>query len=100
MKLSTIGAVATVMLALSAASASAAGPGSGLGGLRGTIDGIIKVHGVHRSCELGAAGWHRSPRPGVRIACRPPRPRGAHWMWRKDGPKFGWYHSRERRWWR
>ncbi|MFN3867763.1 MAG: hypothetical protein ACK4MF_01710 [Hyphomicrobiaceae bacterium] len=100
MKVSTLGAIATVTLALSAGSASAAGIGGGFGALQGASNSIIEVHGVHRSCELGPAGWHRSPRPGVRIACRPPRPRGAHWIWRHDGPKFGWYHSRERRWWR
>lgn len=59
---------------------------------------LIKVHGVHSSCQLGGAGWHRSPRRGVRIVCRPARPRGIFWTWREFDGRKGWYHRRDRRW--
>lgn len=98
MKLSKIAAVGAALFAMSATAASAA-PGAGLGSKPGVASGIIQVHGVHGRCELGPAGWHRNPRPGVRIACRPPRPRGAYWMWRSEGPRHGWYHRHEKRWW-
>jgi hypothetical protein len=61
---------------------------------------LIQVHGVHRRCELGRGGWHRSPAPGVRISCRPSRPPGVYWFWRCAGGDCGWWHRRERRWWR
>lgn len=99
MKFSILGATAAVALAMTATAASAA-PGAGLGSKPGVASGLIQVHGVHRSCELGRAGWHRTPRPGLRVACRPPRPRGAFWMWRSEGPRHGWYHRNEKRWWK
>ena len=86
---------------LSAAGASAA-PGTALGGIKGNVDSNLQlVHGRHSTCQLGPAGWHRSPRRGVRIACAPPRtkrPPGLYWSWRKNGPNWGWYDSRRRRW--
>lgn len=85
--------------ALSAGTASAA-PAGGLGSAVPQAAGgeLIKVHGVHRSCERGPGGWHRNPRKGVRITCRPSRPSGLYWSWRRNGPSWGWYHTRERRW--
>jgi hypothetical protein len=33
---------------------------------------LHKVHGCHRSCELGGAGWHRHVGPYCRrVACAP-----------------------------
>lgn len=95
--------LATAALALGAAlaaggamAAPAVAPGQAVPHM-GAGD-LIKVHGVHRSCERGPAGWHRTPRPGVRYACRPSRPSGLHWSWRRNGPSWAWYHSRDRRW--
>ena len=87
--------------ALSAAGASAA-PVSAFGGVNANADSNLQlVHGRHSACERGPAGWHRSPRAGVRIACSPPRPRrpsGIYWSWRKNGPDWGWYDTRKKRW--
>lgn len=33
---------------------------------------IEKVHGDHRACEEGRAGWHRHDRYGERIPCERP----------------------------
>lgn len=96
-------ATAAAALAVSAGAASAApasGLGNALGGDKGLTSNIIQVHGRHNYCALGPGGWHRTPARGVRIACRPARPRGAFWIWRSEGPRHGWYHRRDRRWWR
>jgi hypothetical protein len=64
-------------LGLGMASAMAA-PAGGMTGLEtGGNDGLLhKVHGCHRSCELGPAGWHRHVGPYcARVACYP---RAAH----------------------
>lgn len=101
-RLSLAAIAAAAALAASASAASAA-PASGFGkalGETGLTGNVIQVHGRHVRCELGRGGWHRSPARGVRIACRPPRPRGAFWIWRSEGPRHGWYHRKERRWWR
>lgn len=95
--------LATTFLALGTALGAATASAAPLGGLghaapQAADANLIKVHGVHRTCERGPAGWHRSPRKGVRIACRPSRPPGLYWSWRKNGPTWGWYHTRERRW--
>lgn len=103
MRLSTIAAIGAGIFAIAASAGAAnAAPLGGLakGPAPAIESGVIKVHGRHRACRLGPAGWHRTLGGGYRVACRPPRPRGAYWMWRNDGPRHGWYHSRERRWWR
>jgi hypothetical protein len=33
-------------------------------------NGVVKVHGRHRTCEHGARGWHRHNRMGERRPCR------------------------------
>ena len=33
-------------------------------------NGLVQVHGAHRSCERGARGWHRHNRFGERRPCR------------------------------
>lgn len=98
MKMILAAAVLAAGTALSAATASAA-PGSALGGIKANADSNLQlVHGRHQHCERGRAGWHRSPRDGVRIECRPRRPSGMYWSWRKNGPDWGWYDTRRRRW--
>ncbi len=96
MKLTKI--VALSAFALLAPAAAQAAPSTGLGKAPAVESGIIKVHGRHHECERGRFGWHRSPRHGVRIECRPHRPPGAYWIWRSEGPRHGWYHRHERRW--
>lgn len=97
MKFTKIATLAALAIAASAASASAA-PLAGLGKAPSAETGIVQVHGRHNSCQLGRAGWHRSPRYGGRVVCRPARPRGAYWIWRSEGPRHGWWHRKERRW--
>lgn len=97
MKLTKV--VALAAFALVAPAAANAAPVSGLGTAPAVKDGaLIKVHGVHRSCELGKYGWHRSPPGGGRIECRPHRPRGEFWIWRSEGGRHGWWHRHEKRW--
>jgi hypothetical protein len=61
-----------VVLALGIGSAFAA-PGAGVTDITARNGGLVhKVHGCHRSCELGPAGWHRHAGPYcARIACVP-----------------------------
>lgn len=84
---------------LLAASGAMAAPAVGGTTPAAIADGaLIRVHGVHRTCERGPAGWHRTYRNGARVACRPNRPSGFYWTWRKRGSDYGWYHRRDRRW--
>ena len=90
-------AMAATGLFLTAGAAMAA-PG-GLGGAAAIDNGVIKTHGLHTSCQYTPrSGWHRTPVPGVNRWCRPGRPSGIWWTWRKDGGREGWWHRRERRW--
>jgi hypothetical protein len=59
---------------------------------------ITEVRHGGRYCARGPAGWHFHDRYGQRVACAPPPPgpRG-YWRWRHDGPRPGWWHTRERR---
>lgn len=86
--------------AILTATAASATPGlvSGAMAPQAADSTLIQVHGVHRACERGPAGWHRSLPNGNRVTCRAARPSGVHWSWRKNGPDFGWYHTRDRRW--
>lgn len=64
------GAAAALALSATAATAGPIGPI----GAPSTADSeslVIQVHGGHRSCELGPAGWHRHNRFGERITCGP-----------------------------
>ncbi|MBL8566819.1 MAG: hypothetical protein JNM89_13985 [Hyphomicrobiaceae bacterium] len=96
--LAVFGAAALMATAGAAFAAPAAGLSKAFGGEAGVSSGVIQVHGRHGYCALGPGGWHRTPARGVRIACRPPRPRGAFWIWKHDGPRAGWYHRRDRHW--
>ncbi len=79
MKRIAIAAAGLMALALSATVTTAA-PLSGLGSQAAGIDaGIVKVHGIHRSCRLGHWGWHRSTWHG-RQWCRPYSEN--RWNWR------------------
>jgi hypothetical protein len=56
----------------------------------GLSNGLVQVHGGHRSCQRGYGGWHRHNRFGERRSCRQWRGRGR----RPDAcVKFGpiWY---------
>ena len=60
---------AAALLAATASIASAA-PTS-VGQMReGLSNGVIQVHGDHRSCQRGRGGWHRHNRFGERRPCR------------------------------
>ena len=59
---------------------------------------VERVNGVHRACAAGPNGWHYHTRRGVRVACRPARPGLRYWIWRSEGGRSGWWHSRDRRW--
>lgn len=97
MKLTKIAVLSALAVAASAATANAA-PLAGLAKSAAAENGVIQIHGRHDRCDLGRSGWHRSPRHGVRIVCRPHRPRGDYWIWRSEGPRQGWYDNRSRRW--
>ncbi|HWE18768.1 MAG TPA: hypothetical protein VG758_16540 [Hyphomicrobiaceae bacterium] len=59
-----------MVLALGVGSAFAAP--TGVKDVGGTDSLVVKVHGCHRSCELGPAGWHRHVGPYcARVACVP-----------------------------
>ena len=62
----------TAMAAFVTAAVSTAGAApSNVGQLVDTqTDGIVRVHGDHRSCERGPRGWHRHNRFGERRPCR------------------------------
>jgi hypothetical protein len=107
MKRFVLTAGGALALALTATAASAASlSGFGAAAPRGLEAGIVKVHGVHRSCEEGRFGWHRST-PWGREACRPHFNRGWGWGgwgggWRGprhdyDGPRHGWNGGRHDR---
>ena len=99
MKKSILVAAGLLSTGLLATAASAA-PLGGIGGSAApaTESGIVLIHGSHRVCERGPAGWHYHSRiRDRRISCRPPSP-GRLWIWRSEGGKTGWWHRNERRW--
>jgi hypothetical protein len=69
-------AAAAAVLALIVVPAKAAPMQSSAAGASAQESGIIQVHGVHRSCKLGPAGWHRHTKWGERRVCRPWRGNG------------------------
>jgi hypothetical protein len=50
-------------------------------------------------CLRDDRGWHHM-RGGRRLDCRPERPKMdvKRWGWRCEGPRCGWWHSKEKRW--
>lgn len=51
----------------------------------------------HRNCGWRGGRWVVDLGAGKIVACRPNRP-GRDYVWRDEGPRHGWYHRRERRW--
>jgi len=47
-------------------------------------------------CVRDDRGWHYM-RGERRTSCRPVRPRGNYWAWHCEGPRCGWWHRHERR---
>jgi hypothetical protein len=58
---------------------------------------VLTVQAYHRSCGWVDNGW-RYRSGGRYIDCRPRRPFGRDWIWRTEGPRFGWYNSRRNNW--
>ena len=86
----TLKIMAAAGLLAAAASTAIAAP-TGVGQVSdGASNGVVRIHGNHRSCERGPGGWHRHNRYGERRPCR---------EWRGEGRrpdacvKFGpvWY---------
>ena len=50
-------------------------------------------------CRRDERGWHRM-RGERRENCRPARPAegGKMWGWKCEGPRCGWWHSKEKHW--
>jgi hypothetical protein len=50
-------------------------------------------------CQRDDRGWHRM-RGARRENCRPARPAegGKLWGWKCEGPRCGWWHSKEKHW--
>jgi hypothetical protein len=66
-------AMPAIVLSLGLGTALAA-PAGGVHdtGPDGAASLVLKVHGCHRSCEAGLAGWHRHVGPYcARVACAP-----------------------------
>ena len=63
----TLGAAAILAAIASIASAAPATMGHVPDGLS---NGLIQVHGEHRSCRRDGGGWHRHNRLGERRQCR------------------------------
>jgi hypothetical protein len=51
--------------------------------------GFVPVHSVHRSCELGYRGWHRSTPWGERVWCRPRGEHHGYYERRRHGDRYG-----------
>jgi hypothetical protein len=86
----TIKVLALTGVFAAAASVAGAAP-SNIGQMpEGVSNGVVQVHGNHRSCERGPGGWHRHNQFGERRPCREWHGRGR----RPDAcVKFGpvWY---------
>jgi hypothetical protein len=86
-----------IAFALTTGAASAA-PALGPRGVQDAGDQLLqRVHGCHRRCELGPAGWHYHVGPWCRRVACGVFPGGA-WVWFCDRGRCGWWHPRERRW--
>ena len=47
-------------------------------------------------CVRDDRGWHYM-HGQRRVSCRPVRPKGVAWGWHCEGPRCGWWHRHERR---
>jgi hypothetical protein len=91
------GLILSLGLGLGSASALPAG-GAGSPVLPGATDSLVqKVHGCHRSCQLGPAGWHYHVGPRCRRVVCGVFP-GGPWIWWCDRGRCGWWHPHHRRW--
>ena len=100
MKRSVLAAAGLLASGFIATSAASAAPLGGIASGGNTVDSslVLQIHGTHRVCERGPAGWHYHTRfTHRRVACRSPSP-GRLWIWRSEGGRTGWWHPRERRW--
>ena len=62
------------------------------------VDSIVeKTQRFHRDCRWVNNRWTYQ-RGDKALVCRPHRPRGAGWAWRRDGDRQGWYHPRRKAW--
>ncbi len=68
--LAAAGVLAATASVVSAAPATVEKPATGAG------NGLVQVHGDHRSCQRGPGGWHRHNRFGERRPCREWRGQG------------------------
>ena len=58
---------------------------------------IEKAQAFHRDCRLVDNKW--TYRKGDKaLVCRPHRPEGSGWSWRREGPRVGWYHAGRKNW--
>ena len=65
-------AMPMLVIALGRGGAALAAPGGTVKDVGAGESMVIKVHGCHRSCEDGPAGWHRHVGPScTRVACTP-----------------------------
>jgi hypothetical protein len=89
--------LASIVIAAFATCAGSANAAAADAGKRLRGEGLItKV--AFGECQRDERGWHRMN--GERRAnCRPARPiEGAKlWGWKCDGPRCGWWHSKEKR---
>jgi hypothetical protein len=88
--LATLGLAASLMTAAQAAPIAPVPLGADTGL-------ITKVHGCHRICELGPAGWHYHAGPACRRVPCGASPGGGH-IWFCEGGRCGWWHPHHRRW--
>jgi hypothetical protein len=66
----TVKTLAAAALLASTASMASAVPAN-IGQLPENLSSaVVRVHGDHRSCQLGRRGWHRHNRYGERRPCR------------------------------
>jgi hypothetical protein len=59
--------------------------------------GATLVEKVRRDCVWVDNKWTYQ-RGDKRLVCRPDRPSGRGWTWRREGPRFGWYDTGRRAW--
>lgn len=91
-KLVILSAMAAMpLVALASVSASALTVGSP-GAAHETL-----VEKARSDCKWVDNKWTYQ-RGDKRLVCRPDRPRGFGWKWHTEGNRFGWYHTRDKRW--
>lgn len=98
MKIVSILAGATLAAGFAVTSANATprlGPGNGP-----EIPSLVeqaKSYRYHKSCYWTGTGWGYKHGGKIHV-CRPYKPRGHGWIWYNEGPRHGWYHSKNKHW--